>query len=183
MPKLIARNGDRKGTEYLLERRTFVLGRGHKCDITVPSVKASRKHAEVYFENGAFRLKDLGSSNGTLLNERRIQETVVLQSGDRLQIGHNVLEFFDENAPTPIRVVSDAPVASPAAAGREPAEAPAPDAGPPARGMSGNDRDLLVVGLVLIVVLTALGIYMLVRSQRASSGAAPTAAAESDSPG
>jgi pyruvate/2-oxoglutarate dehydrogenase complex dihydrolipoamide acyltransferase (E2) component len=116
---------------------------------------------------------------------------VALQSGDRLQIGHNLLEFFDESAPAPIRVASDAPAtpsapAAAAAAGPEPAAEPeaepAPDPGQPVRKMSGSDRDLLVVVLVVAAILAGLGGYLLVRSLRASPGTAPTATAESEPP-
>jgi hypothetical protein len=192
MPKLIARNGDREGTEYKLEQRTFVLGRSGKCDIPVPSVKASRKHAEIYFEAGAFRLRDLDSSNGTLVNKRRVKETVPLQSGDHIQIGHNVLEFIDENAPA-IKVVEDAPAAAAAEAAEASGKAGGAadgEAGREARrdfdgrdgGMSGSDKELLVVGLVVAGILAAFGAYMVARSLKGGS-TPPAATAESEPPG
>jgi predicted component of type VI protein secretion system len=183
MPKLIARNGDREGTEYKLEKGTFVLGRSGKCDIPVPSVKASRKHAEIYFEAGSFRLRDLDSSNGTLVNKRRVKETVPLQSGDHIQIGHNVLEFIDENAPA-IKVVEDAPPAPAAPAGEAAGEAagePRREPHPFDRGVSSTDKELLIVGLVVIGLLAAVGAYMLAKSLRGGS-TPPAASAESEPP-
>ena len=188
MPKLIARNGDREGTEYQLEQRSFILGRSGNVDIQVPSVKASRKHAEVYFEAGAFRIRDMGSSNGTLLNKRRLTETMPLSSGDRIQIGHNVLEFIDENAP-PIKVAEDAPAPGPAVS----------DEARPQGGESGdgerfpaakrrNSPVQLVVALVLAVLFACVGAYVLASMMKGCSGSltavesGPPVAPESGAP-
>ncbi|MHC4914750.1 MAG: FHA domain-containing protein [Planctomycetota bacterium] len=176
MPKLIARNGDREGTEYQLEQKSFILGRSGNADIQVPSVKASRKHAEIYFEAGAFRVRDMGSSNGTLLNKQRLTETMPLSSGDRIQIGHNVLEFFDENAP-PIKVAEDEPApagafeeARPSGSGIEVARPNEPD----------NSLVPLIIALALAVVFACIGAYVLASMMKGCTG--PAAIVESGPP-
>ena len=53
---------------------------------------ASRRHAEIRRENGRYVLTDLGSTNGTQVNEATVSERA-LEEGDRITIGHTVLEF------------------------------------------------------------------------------------------
>jgi pSer/pThr/pTyr-binding forkhead associated (FHA) protein len=64
-----------------------VLGRGAECDIRIPIESCSRKQCQLTIEGKeVLRLKDLGSSNGTYVNNVRVEETV-LNPGDKLIIG------------------------------------------------------------------------------------------------
>ncbi|MBN1942076.1 MAG: FHA domain-containing protein [Phycisphaerae bacterium] len=63
-----------------------VLGRGAECDLRIPLESCSRKQCQLIIEGEVLRLKDLGSSNGTFVNNARINETV-LSPGDKLTIG------------------------------------------------------------------------------------------------
>jgi hypothetical protein len=69
-----------------------VLGRSRSCDLQVPDLNASRRHAEVRREGSDYWLVDLGSTNGTLLNGRRI-EREQLEDGDRITLGSTELVF------------------------------------------------------------------------------------------
>ncbi len=53
---------------------------------------ASRRHAQIRREGEDFTLTDLGSTNGTLVNEEPVTEWI-LEQGDRITIGRTVLEF------------------------------------------------------------------------------------------
>ena len=77
---------------YPLDREITSLGRLSECDVVVPDPGASRRHAEIRRENGGFVLADLGSTNGTRVNEAAVSERE-LQHGDRITIGRTVLEF------------------------------------------------------------------------------------------
>jgi pSer/pThr/pTyr-binding forkhead associated (FHA) protein len=68
------------------------IGRLSECDVVVNDPGASRRHAEVRSDNGRYVLTDLGSTNGTKVNEATITERE-LAPGDRITIGHTVLEF------------------------------------------------------------------------------------------
>lgn len=75
------------------ERRSFslthdvtVVGRREDCDLRIPLGDVSRKHCRIIKEGDTLRVEDMGSSNGTFVNGRRIQEAV-LSPGDNLQIG------------------------------------------------------------------------------------------------
>jgi hypothetical protein len=63
------------------------IGRSPDCRLQVPSAGASRRHASVACRDGGVMLRDLGSTNGTFLNGRRIQGEAALQSGDRIRVG------------------------------------------------------------------------------------------------
>jgi len=64
----------------------FVLGRVQGCDLVVRDERASRRHAELWAEpDGSLRLRDLGSANGTYVENRRVQEAV-LSGGERIRI-------------------------------------------------------------------------------------------------
>ena len=70
------------------------LGRTTGNDIVVASEQASRRHAVIHLQNiGEFWLVDLGSTNGTFLNARRVQKPVRLCNDDEISIGDKALKF------------------------------------------------------------------------------------------
>lgn len=80
------------GRAHELAAARTVLGRSKHCDVQVPDLNASRRHAEVRREGSAFWLVDLGSTNGTLLNGRRI-ERAPLEDGDVITLGSTEIVF------------------------------------------------------------------------------------------
>lgn len=62
-----------------------IIGRSDQCDITIPGSHLSRRHAELRIQGSALHIKDLGSANGTYLNDKSITEAVA-QNGDRLRL-------------------------------------------------------------------------------------------------
>ncbi|MBD2000709.1 FHA domain-containing protein [Oculatella sp. FACHB-28] len=76
---------------------SWLIGRSLTCAITVQDPSASRCHAVIsHHRNEGFSITDIGSSNGTLVNRRRIpvMERRSLQDGDLIQIGSLKIEFF-----------------------------------------------------------------------------------------
>lgn len=61
------------------------VGRGKSCDITIPGTHLSRKHAEITIEGSQLRIRDLGSSNGTFVNDERVNDALA-SSGDILRM-------------------------------------------------------------------------------------------------
>jgi pSer/pThr/pTyr-binding forkhead associated (FHA) protein len=53
----------------------------------------SQLHARVFRRDGQFYVEDLGSTNGTYVNHRKVTAPIVIRKGDRLQIGKTVLEL------------------------------------------------------------------------------------------
>lgn len=75
------------------------LGRSSGCHVVIGSVKASRHHATIHVQDAAeFWLIDLGSSNGTLLNDRRVARPVRLHDGDRISIAETGFLFRQATA-------------------------------------------------------------------------------------
>jgi adenylate cyclase len=73
---------------------TFALGRSKDNNVVFTSAKVSRRHALVHAQGGSeFSLVDLGSSNGTHLNGRRVVQPINLRHGDVIQIGEQSLVF------------------------------------------------------------------------------------------
>jgi len=69
------------------------IGRGDRCAIRLHDTYVSQVHAHLYAKNGAWYVEDLGSTNGTLLNDRRVDAPVEVRAGDVLKIGKTVLEL------------------------------------------------------------------------------------------
>lgn len=81
------------GRTYPIEKAELQIGRGEQSDIFIDDEDVSRNHAKVEVTADAILLKDLGSTNGTFVNGRKITERK-LEDGDRLQIGNlTVLKF------------------------------------------------------------------------------------------
>lgn len=80
------------GVRRQLDRPTVSLGRSKECDLVVDDPSASRRHAEVRSENGDYWLVDLGSTNGTEVNGRRI-DRVKLEPGDVITVGQTRISF------------------------------------------------------------------------------------------
>jgi hypothetical protein len=78
--------------EFSLEGERMVIGRLEGSDVQLADPGASRRHAEVRRDGNDYVLVDLGSTNGTLVNEAPVTEHT-LEEGDRITIGRTVLEF------------------------------------------------------------------------------------------
>ncbi len=73
-----------------------VIGREAPSDIVVPVQAVSRVHAEIVYERGGFTLRDLNSTNGTLLDGHQIREAR-LESGQEIRVGDIILKFVDSD--------------------------------------------------------------------------------------
>jgi len=78
----------------LRSRNTVVLGRSRSCDLRVGGGDASRRHAEIRGDADGFLLRDLGSTNGTLVNGETINEHR-RAPGDRIEIGPTMITFCE----------------------------------------------------------------------------------------
>lgn len=74
----------------VLPKSRTVMGRQEGCGLRVPVAGVSRTHCEVIVENGSIVVKDLGSSNGTFVNQDRVSGSQPLTAGDLLSIGGQV---------------------------------------------------------------------------------------------
>lgn len=83
---LVMFRNDGERRSFSISRDMMVIGRRQDCDLMIPLGEISRKHCRIIRDEDTLRLEDLGSSNGTFHNGRRIQEAV-LEPGDTVQVG------------------------------------------------------------------------------------------------
>ncbi len=69
------------------------IGRSRQCDVVLDDANVSREHAEIRPRGGAWVLTDLGSTNGSAVNGRRINRPEVIKPGDELEIGTSIIIF------------------------------------------------------------------------------------------
>jgi len=83
---LVAFKSDGERQDFRVKGGRCVIGRKPGCELQIPVSTVSRQHCELVIDGDEIKLRDLGSSNGTFLNEVRVQEAT-LSPGDRLTIG------------------------------------------------------------------------------------------------
>jgi pSer/pThr/pTyr-binding forkhead associated (FHA) protein len=91
---------DPTGREHLLSGESITIGRAIENEIVITSKRVSREHARVRREGWRAILEDLGSTNGTFLNDERIMSSMELHDKDRIKIGDVVLVFHDPDITT-----------------------------------------------------------------------------------
>jgi hypothetical protein len=69
------------------------LGRSRKCDVVLADGNVSREHAEIRPRGGSWVLSDLGSTNGTSLNGRRLNGPEQIKAGDEIEVGTSKIRF------------------------------------------------------------------------------------------
>ena len=93
-PALVVRSGGgMAGQSFQPGEGKTLIGRSPECDVFLDDVTVSRQHAELEREGEAFSIRDLGSLNGTYVNRKRIESTV-LEDDDEVQIGKYRLTFL-----------------------------------------------------------------------------------------
>jgi two-component system cell cycle response regulator len=85
--------GDNIGHKYDLDCKMLTIGRGRENDICVNHRSVSRRHVEVHVDEHGAQLRDLQSTNGTLVNDQPVG-SVYLRDGDRIKVGRTVLKFI-----------------------------------------------------------------------------------------
>ena len=82
---LIANNGPLNGQQWIIDG-TLVIGRDAECDIVIPDRQVSRQHARITKGTNGIILEDLGSKNGTFLNNQVVSEPIKLVEADEIAI-------------------------------------------------------------------------------------------------
>jgi hypothetical protein len=81
-----------RGIAYSLADEISV-GRAPGCQVTIDDTFVSQVHARVFSREGNYLVEDLGSTNGTYVNSKKVSGAMIMQRGDRLQVGNTVLEL------------------------------------------------------------------------------------------
>ena len=91
---LVMRSGERSGERISLTLDRVEIGRNPECTVCLDDVTVSRRHAELRLGSDGYVMTDMGSLNGTYVNQERVEE-MLLQNGDELQVGKYRMVFFD----------------------------------------------------------------------------------------
>ncbi len=99
---LIGNNGSLEGQQWLIDH-SLVIGRDAACDIVIPDRQVSRRHAQISLTENGVILEDLGSKNGTYLNNQLLSEAVKLKEADEIAIAltHTFL-YLSSDATLPL---------------------------------------------------------------------------------
>ena len=89
--------GPELGRKYGLESSSVTLGRSNKCDVQIDQESVSRAHSKIVNAGRAVRIRDLGSTNGTYVNDELVEERT-LNDGDFIKIlsGGNIERAYHE---------------------------------------------------------------------------------------
>ena len=155
MAELILKSGKHRGRSVKLAAGETVVGREKGCPIRLATADVSRRHCKLTVRSAAgaetVTVEDLGSRNGTFINDLPVAGTVALKAGDRLRVGPVRFALADPDQPSESEVVNwlvpppaggtvapDEPTAAPfaegdtAAGNAEVPASPRPPGGPPA---------------------------------------------------
>src|SRR3989440_5575061 len=93
LARLSIQNGPMGGHSYRFHQVVTTIGRTNGNDLIIQGRTVSRRHARLYFDNGRWYLEDLQSANGTLVNNVRVYQPVVLNDGDVINFGDEIVVF------------------------------------------------------------------------------------------
>jgi pSer/pThr/pTyr-binding forkhead associated (FHA) protein len=85
--KLVVLAGAKEGTQIPLKKDKFLIGRSTECTLRAGSSAISRRHCGIVRTNGDWLVRDLGSRNGTFLNDTKVETPTALSVGDELRVG------------------------------------------------------------------------------------------------
>jgi diguanylate cyclase (GGDEF)-like protein len=90
---LVVIYGSELGKKYNLNAPSLVIGRSSKCDIQIDQESISRNHTKIVNTGKSILIRDLGSTNGTYVNDEPIDE-YVMRDGDLIKIGRTIFKFL-----------------------------------------------------------------------------------------
>ena len=171
--QFVMRSGPTTGKVFPLEGEEIIVGRDASSGVAINDAEVSRKHARLSLQGPAYVIQDLGSTNGTFVNSQRIATTQVLNPGDTVSFGENiVLQYdvvFDPNAtmvaspktpvtpmpvlkPVPAPVPGPVPAPAPVYSGQVPVPPP-PLPASPVKKRGSRVWIILIIVVVLILCL------------------------------
>ena len=94
--QFVMRSGPTPGVIFPLEGDQLVIGRDPSNSVAIHDAEISRKHSRLTFQGGKYVLEDLGSTNGVVLNDKKVREHDLVD-GDTLRLGRTEFKFKSIN--------------------------------------------------------------------------------------
>ena len=126
--RLVVRRGPQPNQIYELTKEVTTLGRDITNDIVINDREASRHHLRLVRSSGNVTIEDLGSTNGTFVNGKRVSGVTPLQNGDMVGLGETVTLGFEAHRAQSAQSAQPAPSQSPSV---PPQQAPVISTPPP----------------------------------------------------
>ncbi|MBA4385605.1 MAG: hypothetical protein C0410_12775 [Anaerolinea sp.] len=104
--KLIIQSGTGTGTEFPLERTELFLGRDLTSDLVINDPEVSRRHLRLVLDGAAYRIEDLGSTNGTFIYGQRLTGPVLLKPGEVITLGEKIVLRYEVTSTDPNATVA-----------------------------------------------------------------------------
>lgn len=87
----LSTDADTEAGKRNFSQNEIIIGREESCDIFMPDPIISSRHARLVYRNAHWWIEDLLSTNGTFLNDERVESPAILINGDELRIGKSIL--------------------------------------------------------------------------------------------
>jgi pSer/pThr/pTyr-binding forkhead associated (FHA) protein len=94
--KIKVLNGKKTGTTFLVWKSPYVIGRHEKADLRISNSQVSVQHCSIFIRGNEVWVWDMDSTNGTFINDKRIQVEQRIFLGDQLQVGPALFEIIQE---------------------------------------------------------------------------------------
>lgn len=182
--QFVVRSGPNTGKIYPLEAPEIIVGRDASNSVAINDAEVSRKHAKLSLHGSAYVIQDLGSTNGTFVNGQRVTNTQVLNPGDTVSFGENIVLIFEAAYDPNATVISSAQAPKTVAPVRRPTPTPAPSpvqvqvysgqvpAGPtpapaaPAKKSGSKAVVIILIAIVLCLILACIAIFIWVDADK-----------------
>jgi len=124
--QFVMRSGPDTGKIYPLEAPEIIIGREASNGVAINDAEISRKHAKLSLHGSAYVIQDLGSTNGSFVNGQRLTGTQVLNPGDTVSFGENIVMVYEATQDPNATVISSAQAPKTLAPARKPAPSSMP---------------------------------------------------------
>jgi hypothetical protein len=72
---------------------SMTIGRAPECELRLDDTYTSQQHARLFAKNNSWFVEDLGSTNGTFVNDQKLAAPAMLQPGDKVRVGQTIMEL------------------------------------------------------------------------------------------
>jgi len=175
--KLVIQTGNQASRVYELTKEVVSIGRESNNDVIVPDGAMSRNHCQLRRQGNGYVVQDLGSRNGTFVNQERIAAARPLRVGDTIRIGQTSIRIED-NAPAAAPSVSQpTAVPPPAVAQSIPRPVAAQVPVQPSAPSSNSNMVFIIGGVVVGLIVVAMILSYVILGGPSSPTLTPTVTA------